>query len=303
MKPLRASVLRATVVLCVFLLSHATARSAILDGRITFPGSDEPAVTVYVYAPATAHLYSTRIDGQQTVFHLSVPAGSYVVFAAPSEPGAPDVYGAYTHCGGSDASGVCRDHSLQSITVGPAARHVPVAITDWALDDANADALDRILGVAATPGPQPEGAPRFTEYAVDANRAGAATKPRLQGLALSADDRAMLRDAAATGPNFAGEVTAMVARCGDGCARLVLLDWSHDELIQPSTLAQINDALPCRRSESVLFRRDSRLLSVTRMRGGGIVTQYYLWRRGTASLALLAEYPRKEGEFCAIDPP
>ncbi len=128
-------------------------------------------------------------------------------------------------------------------------------------------------------------------------------KPRLKELPLTAESRAMLRDAVATGPNFAGGVTAMVARCGGDCARLVLLDWRHDQLIEPSTLAQIDDALPCRTSEAVLFRRDSRLLSVTRIRGVGIVTQYYVWRRETGSLALVAEYPRKQSEFCAIDPP
>ena len=303
MNPRRAQGRRAAHALCLFALSAATAWGAVLDGQITFPGSDDPAVTVYVYAPATAHLYSTRVAGNQRKFRLRVPAGSYVVFAEPSEPGAPDVYGAYTHCGANGASGECSDHSLQNVAVGPSVRRVAVSIADWALSDADADALDRILGVAATPGPQPEGAPRFSEYAVDANAPGPAAKPHLKELSLTAPSRAMLRDAAATGPNFAGAVTAMVARCGEDCARLVLLDWRHDQLIEPSTLAQIDDALPCRTSEAVLFRRDSRLLCVTRMLGGGIVTQYYLWKRGAGSLALLAEYPRKQGEFCAIDPP
>ncbi len=285
------------------LAAITAARAASIDGRITFPGSDDPAVAVYVYAPASAHLYRARVDARDRAFRVRVPPGRYIVFATPSDPGAPDVYGAYTHCSSALPPAGCRDHSLADVVIDRAASRVSVVVGDWSLSDADADALDRILGLTATPGPEPEGAPRFSEYAIDPNAAGTRTKPRLRQLHLPAHSRAALRDAVATGPNFAGAVTVLVDRCGGDCIRLVLLDWRRGALIEPSNLARIDAALPCRTSEAVLFRRDSRLLSVTRRRGGGIVTQYYLWSGRAASLALLAEYPRKESEFCAIDPP
>lgn len=303
MKPARPFRRRAVHAALWCLSAMAAARGASIAGRISFPGSDTPAVAVYVYAPASAHLYRARVDVAQRSFHVRVPVGHYIVFATPSDPGAPNVFGAYTHCDGTVAAAQCRDHSFQDVAVGPVAAQLPVNIADWSLSDTDADALARILGVAATPGPEPEGAPRFSEYAIDPKAAGPVAAPRLRRLHLAAADRTALRDAVATGPNYAGTVTALVDRCGGDCARLVLLDWRRGGLIEPSSLAQIDEGLPCRTSEAVLFRRDSRLLSVTRMRDGFIVTQYYLWRPVAATLELLAEYPRKESEFCAIDPP
>ncbi len=289
------------------------AGAAVIAGRITFPGSDNPAVTVYVYSLDPARLRSTPVRRGRRDFHVTVPPGRYVVFAAPRGVGAPDVYGAYTHCSGAHfapsaaAGGAnCADHSLRSVAVDRGTRRVDVAIDDWALSDADSDALDRIRGVSATPGSQPEGAPRFSEYPVPATATAAAAAPtaaQLRQLALGAADRARLRDVLAAGPNFAGEVTVVQARCGVHCQRVLLLDWRSGRVVEDPDLAAIDDALPCRTSESVLFRRDSRLLSVTRIRGGVIATQYFVWDPSAASLTLLAVYPRRRSEYCAIDPP
>ncbi|HUY84848.1 MAG TPA: hypothetical protein VMU86_09735 [Steroidobacteraceae bacterium] len=294
------------------------AGAAVIDGKITFPGSDNPAVTVYVYSLDPANLRSTPVRHGRGEFHIAVPPGHYVVFAAPSGAGAPDVYGAYTHCsdvgsgpsagGASAPAGVanCADHSLRTVAVDRGAHRVDVAIDDWALSDADADALDRIRGLSATPGSQPEGAPRFSEYPVPAATTTAVAAPptaRLRKLALGAADRAKLRDVLAAGPNFAGEVTIVEAHCGVYCLRVLLLDWRSGRVFENPNLAAIDDGLPCRTSESVLFRRDSRLLSVTRMRGGVIATQYFVWDPSAASLTVLAVYPRRRSEYCAIDPP
>ncbi|NNM61503.1 MAG: hypothetical protein HKM03_04985 [Steroidobacteraceae bacterium] len=285
------------------------ASAAVIDGNIIFPGSDKPAVTVYVYAPEQARLRSALVRRDQPGFRIVVPPGRYVVFAAPSAPGAPDVYGAYTHCSGGaspqDAVN-CADHSLRHVVVDARTQHGKVTVDDWYLSDTDADALDRIRGVSATPGPQPEGAPRFSEYPMATGATGPAFAPPqtwLSGLGLNHEDRAKLRDNIAAGPNFAGELTVDLARCGRHCRRVLLLDWRDGKVIAPPELGAIDDNLPCRATEAVLFRRDSRLLSVTRMRGGVIATQYFLWDPTAASLTLLAVYPRKQSEFCAIDPP
>ncbi len=307
------SIIRAACVVLVCCVSSSVA-AAILGGTIRFPGSDDPAVTVYVYSIDPARLRSRVVRHGQRGFHFEVSPGRYLVFAAPSGAGAPDVYGAYTHCSGNPppngpVPANCGDHSLRTVVVDRRTRRIDVAIDDWSLSDADANALDRVRGLAATPGPQPEGAPRFSEYPAEAagpaaaTRAAAPAATRLRHLALSPGDRRKLRDVLAAGPNFAGEVTLDVAHCGVHCLRILLLDWRGGGVAEVPDLAAIDDDLPCRTSEAVLFRRNSRLLSVTRMRGRVIATQYFLWDPTAASLRLLAVYPRKPSEYCAIDPP
>ena len=304
------SIIRAAGAVLVYCVSlHAAA--AILGGTIGFPGSDGSAMTVYVYSLDAARLRSLPVRRGQREFRFAVPPGRYVVFAAPNGAGAPDVYGAYTHCSASAPPAPptrCDDHSLRTVEIERRTRRVDVAVDDWSLSDADADALDRIRGLAATPGPPPEGAPRFSEYPAAAATTGATkvaapAAARLRRLALSPRDRMKLRDVLAAGPNFAGEVTLDLAHCGAHCLRILLLDWRSGGVVEVPDLAAIDDALPCRTSEAVLFRRDSRLLSVTRMRGRVIATQYFLWDPTTASLRLLAVYPRKPRQYCAIAPP
>ncbi len=304
------SIVHAACVALIYCVSSSAA-AAILGGTIRFPGSDDPAMTVYVYSLDPARLRSLAVRHGQRGFHVVVPPGRYVVFAAPTGAGAPDVYGAVTHCSGGPPPGDlrdCEDHSLRTVVVDRRTRRIDVAIDDWSLSDTDANALDRIRGLAATPGPQPEGAPRFSEYpattaVTPTAPASAPAAARLRRLALSPRDRRKLRDLLAAGPNFAGEVTLDVAHCGAHCLRVLLLDWRGGGVVELPDLAAIDDGLPCRTSEAVLFRRDSRLLSVTRMRGRVIATQYFLWDPTTASLRLLAVYPRKPSEYCAIDPP
>lgn len=288
------------------LVVAAAAPAAVIDGEITFPGNDAPAMTAYVYEVDASRLRSEPIRENRTHFRFEVPAGRYVVFVAPREPGAPNVFGAYTEysvCVARAPEGACGDHGLQRVVLNRRARHVEVRIDDWYLSDADADRLDRIRGVAGTPGPAPEGAPRFSEYTIAAPDGRALPKPHVGGLPLTERERARLRDSVRGGPNFAGVVTALQAACGSACGRLLLVDWRSGKIVEPPALAGIDETLPCRNREAVQFRRDSRLLSVTRMRAGAIVTQYYLWDPETTSVAPIAEYRRRKQEFCAVDPP
>jgi hypothetical protein len=86
----------------------------------------------------------------------------------------------------------------------------------------------------------------------------------------------------------------------------VLVDWLNGTVQElpsqrpQSQRAQIQGTLPCRTEEALLFRRDSRLLSVTRARGAAVVTQYYVWNQKNAALVLSAEYQRTAQAFCAV---
>jgi hypothetical protein len=93
-------------------------------------------------------------------------------------------------------------------------------------------------------------------------------------------------------------VTVAVTRCGSSCLHVSLIDWRSGIVHDPAPLAEIQGTLPCRADEALLFRRDSRMLIVTRARGAAILTQYYLWNPADASLAALAEYEVAAPAFC-----
>ena len=107
--------------------------------------------------------------------------------------------------------------------------------------------------------------------------------------------------ALAGGPNFAGHVTATLTPCGPACGRLVLVDWNTGAVQGlPNLPAEIQGILPCRTDEAVLFRRDSRLLSISRAHGASVVTQYFVWNQKNAALAQNIEYQRTSQTFCAV---
>jgi hypothetical protein len=91
-----------------------------------------------------------------------------------------------------------------------------------------------------------------------------------------------------------------MTRCGPACGRVVLVDWRSGQAQEPAPLAEIQGSLPCRADEAVLFRRDSRLMSISRAHGTVVVTQYYVWNQKTAALASIGEYQRTSRTFCAV---
>ncbi len=112
----------------------------------------------------------------------------------------------------------------------------------------------------------------------------------------------MVQRALSGGPNFAGHVTLSLTKCGVRCGRLILVDWRSGTVqdLPQGPRAETQETLPCRVDEAVLFRRDSRLLSVTRVRGAAVVTQYYVWNPKSAGLVQSGEYQRTSQAFCAV---
>jgi hypothetical protein len=177
-----------------------------------------------------------------------------------------------------------------------------VTIDDWYLTDAVAEQIDRVRGVAAGLDPEPLSAPRFSEYPSVPFDAAAKPKIEYPGGELSEEDSKTVQRALSSGPNFAGHVTVALTSCRPECGRLLLVDWRSgaiQELPQGSR-APIQGALPCRNDETLLFRRDSRLLCVTRVRGAAVVTQYYVWNQKNAALVQSGEYRRTPQAFCAV---
>lgn len=308
----------ALIVIAALVPAAAPAPAAEIEGEIAFPGRYVPPMIAYAYEIKAAQLRKLPIDEDQSKFVLRLTPGRYLLFLAPNQPGAPNIYGAYTEhslceARAADANmtqnkipaaaGACDDHRLATIYLRANKQRAAVKIDDWYLSDATSDELDRIRGLAAAPGQMPLGAPRFSEYASIASQGTSVPKADLTEIPSTPEERREIAESFAKGPNFAGQVTIMRIRCGANCEHLLLLDWRSDRISQPPELTAIQETLPCRSAEAVQFRRDSRLLSVTRMQDGAILTDYYLWRSDNASIALLAQYRRSARRFCAVDAP
>ncbi len=283
------------------------ARAGTIEGTVAFPSRNVPAMTVYASDLETSRLHTVPLARGQTSFAVEVPAGRYVVFLAPNEPGAPDVYGAYTHysgCAPDDPAPRCQDHSLVPLSISGKTPHAAVTIDDWYLSDEVASQIDRILDAAAGGArfaSEPLSAPRFSEYPSESFERAAPPKIDFTGSGLSEEDRDRVQSALGTGPNFAGNLTVAVTSCGPACGRVVLIDWRSGAVQEwaPDAGDEPPRTLPCRAEEALLFRPDSRLLSVTRVHGASIVTQYYVWNpKGAPTRA--GEYQRSSQAFCAV---
>ncbi|MDP9083001.1 MAG: hypothetical protein M3N50_04470 [Pseudomonadota bacterium] len=279
-----------------------------IEGTVTFPSQLLPSMTVYVSDLDTSRVRSAQLTRGNAKFTIDVPAGRYWVFLAPNEPGAPNIYGAYTQYSlcAHLAIDPCEDHTLMAVTISAKTPRTTVTVDDWYLTDDIAEQIDAIRAAAAganAPGnSEPMGAPRFSEYPSERFNPTPAPRIELGDGDLSDKDRTSLTLALASGPNFAGHVTAAVINCGDACARLLFVDWNKGavrELPHQDSIADIHGDLPCRGAEALLFRRDSRLLRISRAQGEAVVTQYYLWDQENATLVRSSEYRRELRTFCA----
>jgi hypothetical protein len=190
------------------------------------------------------------------------------------------------------------------VAVSAKAPHAAVTIDDWYLTDDIADQLDRIRGAAGERAPkEPLSAPRFSEYPSESYETTRAPKIDFGPSELSQEDRELAEAALAGGPNFAGHVTVTLTSCGAACGRVLLIDWRSgavQELAPPAAHDDGQGALPCRIDEALQFRRDSRLLSLTRPEGTAVVTQYYVWNQNAAAPLRGGEYRRSSQAFCAV---
>jgi hypothetical protein len=286
----------------------AGALAGTIEGIVTFPTQLVPSMTAYASDLDTSRVRSVQLVRGQANFTVEVPAGRYLVFLAPNEPGAPNIYGAYTQyslCAPHDSDARCQDHALVAITITAKAPRGAVTIDDWYLTDDIAEQIDRIRGIAAGMNSEPLSAPRFSEYPSAWYDASAAPKIDFDGSELSEAQRAEVLQALSSAPNFAGHVTAAFTHCGPSCGRVVLIDWLTGAIqglpLQPAV--ELQGSLPCRTDEALSFRRDSRLLSVTRTRGAAVVTQYFVWNQKNAALAQSGEYQRNLQTFCSIAAP
>lgn len=317
----------AGLLLPCLLALPAVAAGGTVSGELGFLGELVPALRLHAWQPATGQHLVFTTQRQQKRYTLQLPAGRWVLFARPNEPGAPDLYGAYSKFAACSRNpqalraGACSDHGLLEIQVWKTGRVDGVDLTDWYLDDASAARLDAVLGRG--PGEsQTEAAlaaPRFSEYPAALLPPGTASTivdaesgdPRLTR------DQAAIAAALAKGPNFAGVLAlftvpgsgggaalqnpAVSTRPGNGQA-LAVLDLRNGRVRWPTVLAEASLDSACLdpREEHgpVQFRRDSRLLTVTRQEGEQLVTRYLVWNDAKGRLEEVASLASALPERC-----
>ena len=290
------------VALILVGLGPAAAFATPVAGHLGSPAGRLPALTVYAWSLDGAKLHSVTTGSGEATFSLDLPPGRYYVFAAPLDPGAPPIYGAYTEyaaCVHETPATRCLEHGLKTLTVGKRAG-APIDLSDWYLEDQVTLELDRILGRPAG-GALAEAelaAPKFSEYPV-----AAFTGARAAALVLGDEprierDREPLSAALDSRPNFAGRTVLVRIGCGDSCETVAFVDVPSGRVAYPAALAAVPTTIPCATGAPVKFRRDSRLLTVTNDTGGTRLTRYFLWDAESGVLKLIASLGSAVEEPC-----
>jgi hypothetical protein len=291
----------ATAVLCLALAAGAAA--APVSGRLGTPTGVVPALTVYAWSVSGAQLYSLTTAAGQTSFTLDLPRGHYWLFATPADPGAPPLYGAHTGfalCGhaAEPRAPDCQSHAPRLLAVGAHALS-DIELSDWHLDDTVTRDLDRILGRQGADEVD-EGqlaAPKFSEYPAAAY-AGPRATTLAAGDARLERDREPLAAALAGAPNFAGRLVLVRVGCGGDCEQAALVDLASGQVAYPPPLAELPASTPCSSRGPLLFRRDSRLVTVTGRDKQELVTRYYVWDPERGLLRQVASLASALGERC-----
>jgi len=297
----------AGLLLPCLLALPAVAAGGTVSGELGFLGELVPALRIHAWQPATGQHLVFTTQRQQRRYTMQLPPGRWVLFARPNEPGAPDLYGAYSRFAACSRnpqalhSGACSDHSLLEVPVWKTGRVDGVDLTDWYIEEASAARLDAVLGRG--PGESYTeaalAAPRFSEYPAALLPPGTATTtvdadsgdPRLTR------DQAALAAALARGPNFAGSLAVLAVPGGSA-----VLDLRTGQVRWPTAL--VDSALdsacldPNTEHGPVQFRRDSRLLTVTRPEAEQLVTRYLVWNDTKGRLEEVASLASALPERC-----
>jgi hypothetical protein len=282
------------------ILFAGAANAATLSGRLGYPGTPLPAMTVVARDVAAGKAYTEHTAPGQSSYRLDVPAGTYIVFAVPD--GVPDskVRGAYTLysvCARDAArlrAGGCSTGPLVSVRIRDSDVLRSVDIDDWYMPE-------KLAATLRLPTPNENtAAPRFDAYPV---AVAAAPKPAMPDLASAPPAlrpyRSQIETAAAKGPTFAGNVAIARWGCGSACENWALVDLSTGKVALPDApLLPLAHNLPCEH-ELLEFRVDSRLLLVHRLDGNRVVTHALLWTENAGALSPLTQIVTPVAKFCA----
>ena len=291
------------VALLLSSLGLDPAAATPVAGHLGSPAGRLPALAVYAWSLEGAKLHSVTTGSGEASFSLDLPPGRYYVFAAPLDPGAPPIYGAYTEyaaCVHETPAAHCLEHGLKALAVGKRAG-AAIDLNDWYLDDEVTLELDRILGrpLGGALAEAELAAPKFSEYPAAAF-SGAHAAALVQGDEPRVErDREPLAAALESRPNFAGRTVLVRIGCGEGCETVAFVDVPSGRVAYPAALAAVPTTIRCASGAPLTFRRDSRLLTITNDTGGTRLTRYLLWDADSGVLKLIASLGSAVDEPCA----
>jgi hypothetical protein len=134
------------------------------------------------------------------------------------------------------------------------------------------------------------GAPRFSEYpAAPVAAIRTATLAEPADARASRDQSALAAAPATARADFTGHYSLVRVACGERCEDVALLDLSSAAVSYPELLNPLPAAAPCGRPDSLAYRVDSRLLTVTGPDASSV---------STSSLRLVATLSRPLPEAC-----
>jgi hypothetical protein len=275
-----------------------------VEAIVHFPGDARTAAIVYARAVDSEALETARVEAGAPRAVLKLLPGRYWLFAEPDDPGAPDIFGAYTDwsrcqaAARADGPAKCEAHNLAELVV----EHAPVSavsIDDWYLP---ADIV-RLLDESLHRNPdRPEdldlGAPRFSEYPARVHAPDAPFRFDPASHPEGGKWGGAVQPAATRGVNFAGHWVVVGSSCGESCTSYALIEWSSGRIFVPDALRAVAGHLPCERGPVVQHRADSRLLTVVQADDHSVVTRYYVWDDTQGSLTELASYRSSAQRYC-----
>lgn len=305
--PARALAAIAAVLGSLALSGVQQAAATVVGGRLGTGRATAPALRVYAWSRANGHLYSLS-GGASTTWSLDLPPGRYWLFAGLEGAGAPPIYAAYTEyarCQRHPGASACDSHAIAEVEIG-ARRLTDIDLTDWALTDDSAAAIDAVLG--RPPGDPYDAAsraaPKFSEY--PARPASAQAPGAREPSGYHEGDREPVASGYAEAPNYAGRQTLVPVSCGTGCSGIAIVDHATGAVRYPPALNPLPEPPACEARAVLQYRRDSRLMIVTsagaRAAAGGTTMRYYTYDGDSGELRLVANLPGPEssgGLHCA----
>ncbi len=270
-----------------------SASATVVGGRLGTGRASAPALRVYAWGRTTGRLYSLAA-GTATTWSLDLPPGRYWLFAGLEGPGAPPVYAAYTEysrCQHRPAQPppACDGHQIAELEVGTHALR-DIDLTDWALSDDSASAIDNLLGRPPVDPYDESGraAPKFSEY--PARSATPAASAR-EATGFHDADRDAVAAALAGSPNFAGRLQLVPVACGSNCSGVAVLDHATGAVHYPAALNPLPEPPACEAHALLQYRRDSRLLIIKSAQpkdpAGATMLHYYTVDGDGAELRLV----------------
>lgn len=110
------------------------AKTGTISGNIGYPSEGIPPLTIYARHIATGAIFKINSKLNQTQYQMTLPIGTFEVFAYPPQPAKPDddsfagAYSKFVLCG---LLASCPDHSLVPVVVLIGKNTPKIDVTDW----------------------------------------------------------------------------------------------------------------------------------------------------------------------------